>query len=128
MSNSQTDFDPIGVVVDWIDAFRRRELSTLIELYDDAAIVDCCEGGRFHGRAELERYWQSKLIGSVPSAFEIDVLVPEADGISLDYKGHDGKSVQTVFRFSHNGKIIYTACGPVRRDGPNGPAAWIVPG
>jgi hypothetical protein len=123
MSKSQTDFDPIGVVVDWIDAYRQRELSTLVELYDDAAIIDCCEGDRFRGRAELERYWQSKLIGSVPSAFEINVLMPETEGVSLNYKGHDGKAVRTLFQFSQNGKIIHTACAPVQRDGFGGLAA-----
>ena len=123
MAKSQTDFDPLGVVVDWIDAYRQRELSTLIELYDDAAIIDCCEGGRFRGRAELERYWQSKLIRSVPSAFEIDVLMPDAAGVSLDYKGHDGKAVRTLFRFNDNGKIIHTACAPLQRNGPSGLAA-----
>ena len=113
----------MGVVIDWIDAYRQRELSTLIELYDDAAIVDCCEGGRFNGRAELERYWQSRLIRSIPSAFEIDVLVPDGDGVLLDYKGHDGKAVRTLFRFNHNGKIIHTACEPVQRNGSSGLAA-----
>ena len=123
MSKSQTDFDPMGVVIDWIDAYRQRELSTLIELYDEAAIVDCCEGGRFNGRAALESYWQSKLIRSMPSAFEIDVLVPEADEVLLDYKGHDGKAVRTLFRFSHNGKIIHTTCAPVQNNGSGGLAA-----
>jgi hypothetical protein len=40
--------------VDWIDAGRGRELSTLVDLFNDAATVDCCEGGRFRGRFELE--------------------------------------------------------------------------
>jgi hypothetical protein len=123
MSKSQTDFDPVGVVVDWIDAYRQRELSTLIALYDDAAIVDCCEGGRFIGRAELERYWQSKLIRSIASAFEIDVLMPEADGVLLDYKGHDGKAVRTLFRFNHYGKISHTACTQLQHNGSSGLAA-----
>jgi hypothetical protein len=63
------------------------------------------------------------LIRSVPSAFEIDVLMPEAEGVSLDYKGHDGKAVRTLFRFSHNGKIIHTACAPLQHNGPSWEAA-----
>jgi len=30
-------FDPIGTVVDWIDACRQRSLAALVDLYDDAA-------------------------------------------------------------------------------------------
>ena len=97
MSKSPGEFDPIGIVVDWIDACRHRQLSTLVELYDAAAVVDCCEGGRFRGRAEVERYWRPKLIGSGPSAFEIDALMPEVGGVSLDYRGHDGKAGSDAF-------------------------------
>ena len=123
MSKSPGEFDPIGVVVDWIDACRHRQLSTLLDLYDAAAIVECCEGGRFRGRAEVERYWRPKLIGSGPSAFEIDALMPEVGGVSLDYRSHDGKSVRTHFRFSECGKIVHTACAPVHRDAPDWAAA-----
>ena len=123
MSKSPGAFDPIGIVVDWIDACRHRQLSALVELYDHAAIVDCCEGGRFRGRSEVERYLRPKLIGSGPSIFEIDALMPEVGGVSLYYRGHDGKPVRTHFRFSEQGKIIHTACAPVRRDGPDWAAA-----
>ena len=111
------DFDPVGVVVDWIDACRERKLSTLIDLYDPAAIVDCCEGGRFRGRSELERYWRPRLSRQATGAFEIDVLMPHADGVSLDYRGYDGRPVRTLFRFNAAGKILRTVCGPVGSDG-----------
>ena len=61
MSNSQGSFDPIGIVVDWLDACKERRLSTLVDLYDDGATVGCCDGGTFRGRSELERYWRPKL-------------------------------------------------------------------
>jgi hypothetical protein len=94
MSNSPGGFDPVGVVVDWIDACRERNLPALLDLYDDSAIVDCCEGGRFRGRTEVEQYWQPKLFSSVPGAFEIDVLMPEVEGVLLDYRSYDGRAVQ----------------------------------
>ena len=47
MSSTKDSFDPIGVVVDWLDACRERQLPVLIDLYDDAAIIDCCQGGTF---------------------------------------------------------------------------------
>jgi hypothetical protein len=117
MPNNRNGFDPIGIVVDWIDACRERTLSTLVDLYDDGAIVDCCEGGTFRGRSEVERYWRPKLLAPVEGAFEIDVLMTEGNGVSLDYRGYDGRPVRTRFRFSPVGKIIHTACGPVESDG-----------
>ncbi len=105
-------FDPIGTVVDWIDACRQRSLAALVELYDDAAKVDCCEGGSFRGKSGVERYWLPKLKKPVPGAFAIDVLLPEAGGVSLDYRDHDGRPVRTHFRFSETGKIISMACAP----------------
>jgi hypothetical protein len=112
MSNSQISFDPIGTVVDWIDACRQRRLTALVDLYDDAAKLDCCEGGSFHGKSGVERYWGPKLEKLVAGAFAIDALMPEAGGVSLDYRDYDGKPVRTHFRFSETGKIISTACAP----------------
>jgi hypothetical protein len=114
MLNSPMAFDPIGTVVDWIDACRQRSLAALVELYDDAAKVDCCDGGSFRGKSGVERYWLPRLKKPVPGAFAIDALLPEAGGVSLDYRDHDGTPVRTHFRFSETGKIISTACAPTR--------------
>jgi hypothetical protein len=38
-------------------------------------------------------------------AFEIDALFPEQDGVSPDYRGHDGLPVRTQFQFDDTGKI-----------------------
>ena len=123
MSNSPGGFDPVGVVVDWIDACREQNLPALLDLYDDSAVVDCCEGGRFRGRTEVEQYWQSKLFGSVPGAFEIDVLMTEVEGVLLDYRSYDGRAVRTRFRFTAAGKILRTACAPIQNDGSRSLAA-----
>ena len=45
MSSPQDSFDPIGVVVDWLDACRARRLWALVDLYDDEAAVECCQRG-----------------------------------------------------------------------------------
>ena len=58
MANAKHPFDAIGIVVDWIDACKQRRLEALLDLYDDAATVECCEGGNFTGRSEMERYWR----------------------------------------------------------------------
>jgi ketosteroid isomerase-like protein len=87
MSNAQDSFDAIGVVVDWIDACKARRLDLLLDLYDDAATIECCEDGRFRGRAEVERYWRPKFERPTSRTFEIDALMPEAGGVSLEKLG-----------------------------------------
>ena len=54
MSNARDGFDAIGVVVDWIDACKQHRLDDLLDLYDATATVECCEGGSFRGRSEME--------------------------------------------------------------------------
>ncbi len=115
MSNAQDSFDPIGVVVDWIDACRTRQLDVLLDLYDDAATVECCEGGTFRGRSEMSRYWRPKLASFAAGTLEIDALFPETDGVSLDYRGFDGIPMRTHFRFNDAGKIRFTACAQVKQ-------------
>lgn len=103
MSKGQASFDAIGIVVDWIDACKGRRLSELLDLYEPAATVECCEGGTFRGRAEVERYWRTKLAQPVVGAFQIDALYPTVDGVSLDYRGYNGEPVRTHFRFNEAG-------------------------
>jgi hypothetical protein len=41
-------------------------------------------------------------------------LMPEEDGVSLDYRGFDGRPVRIHFRFTQSGKIRLTACEPIK--------------
>ena len=61
----------------------------------------------------MEKYWRPRLARS-GRAFEIDVLMPDKDGVTLDYRGYDGVPVRTHFRFTSTGKISLTACAPIR--------------
>jgi SnoaL-like domain len=111
---STRNFDEIAIVVDWIDACKRRDLNGLLDLYDEAAVVECCEGGTFRGRSEMAQYWRPRLARSSAGAFEIDALSPEQGGVTLDYWGYDGMPMRTIFRFNDAGKIHLTACDPIR--------------
>ena len=108
------DFDQIALVVDWLDACRKRELATLLDLYADDATLECrCgEAEVSEGRAELESYWRPRLNGLVPTAFGLEEITQTADGVVLDYLSHEGKPVRIAFTFSHDAKIQRTACGP----------------
>ena len=113
MSSSQAGFDPIRIIVDWFDA-REGRLAALIDLYDDGAIVDCCQGGTIRGRFGVERYWRLKLAHPATEAFEVDALFPETDGVCLDYRAHDGTSVRKHFTSPKARKIHHTACATIR--------------
>lgn len=114
MANAKERFDAIGIIVDWIDACKQRRLEALLDLYDAEATVKCCEGGNFTGRSGMERYWQPRLARAGRDAFAIDALMPEEDGVSLDYRDYDGRPMRMHFRFTPVGKIRLTACEPVR--------------
>jgi hypothetical protein len=114
MSDARDGFDAIGAVVDWIGACKQRRLDDLLDLYDPWATVECCSGGRFQGRSEMDKYWRPRLARAGAGAFEIDALFPEMDGVTLDYRGYDGVPVRTHFQFIDAGKISLTACVPIR--------------
>ena len=114
MSDVPEDFDPIAVVVDWLDACRKRDLVSLLDLYAGDASLECaCEGIAIQGRSALEGYWRPRLDAFVPTAFGLEEIEPAADGVLLDYSSYQGKSVRIVFNFSAHGKIRQTRCAPV---------------
>jgi ketosteroid isomerase-like protein len=109
------DFDQIALVVDWLDACRNRDLTTLLDLYADDATLECRCGGVNvgKGRAALETYWRPRLEVLAPTAFELEEITPTTEGVVLDYLSHEGKLVRIAFTFSHGVKIQRTVCGPV---------------
>jgi hypothetical protein len=114
MSNLPEDFDQIAVVVDWLDACRKRDLAALLDLYADDASLECvCDGAALlQGRAALEAYWRPRLDTFPPSAFGLEEITPTANGVVLDYSGVDSEPVRISFSFAPDGKILQTICGP----------------
>jgi hypothetical protein len=114
MSKAQDGFDAIAIVVDWIDAAKQQRLDDLMALYAVDAALDCCDGGCFKGRTEMKEYWAPRLARAVKGAFEILALMPDDDGIWVDYVGYDGKVVRTIVRFDDEGKIRLTTCDEIK--------------
>lgn len=114
MSNVPDDFDPIAIVVDWIDACRMRNLEVLLDLYAGDARLECaCHGSQVHeGRAALASYWRPRLDSFSPTAFELDEIAPAPDGVVLDYVSFEGKPVRMIFSFDGKGKILRSRCEP----------------
>ncbi len=109
------DFDQIALVVDWLDACRNRDLTTLLDLYADDATLECrCGEVKVgEGRAGLESYWRPRLEALAPTAFGLEEITPTTEGVVLDYLSHEGEPVRIAFTFSRGAKIQRTACAPV---------------
>ena len=109
-----SDFDQIALVIDWLDACRNRDLSALLDLYAADATLECgCgEAKVSEGRAELESYWRPRLDTTAPAAFELEEILPTAEGVVLDYLSHEGQPVRIAFTFSRDAKIQRSACLP----------------
>ena len=108
------DFDQVALVVDWLDACRNRDLTTLLDLHADDATLECrCDGVKVSGRAELETYWRPRLQALAPNAFGLEEITPTAECVVLDYLSHDGKPVRIAFSFSRDARIQRAACGKI---------------
>ena len=46
MPGLEGGFDPVGVVIDWQDAYSQRRLTELLERYAGQATLGCSGGGR----------------------------------------------------------------------------------
>ena len=116
MMKSKDEFDPLAVVVDWLDACRWGELDALLDLYDERATLQCgCERVSLTGRKWIAAYWAPKLESKAVLAFSLNDLALTADGVRLDYQSDEGKPIRMHFRFSPSGKIVHTSCGPLER-------------
>ena len=111
----EDNFDPLAVVVDWLEACRARRLDELLDFYDTAATLECgCNGPHiYRGRADLA----APPRGRDPDAFRLTNILPgdEPGSAVLDYSSYEGKPVRIYFQFAPSGKIAATACGPLDR-------------
>lgn len=117
-----SDFDQMGIAVDWVDACRKGDLAALLELYADDAQVECtCNGTQHHrGRSELQAYWQPRLSAFSSAGFQLEEIHPAADGVDLEYSVAGALRIRASFRFSVEGKIHSTLCEPARQSAHQG--------
>ncbi|GGI29992.1 nuclear transport factor 2 family protein [Bradyrhizobium guangdongense] len=117
-----SDFDQMGLVVDWVDACRRGDLATLLDLYADDAELKCtCNGTRlYRGRSALEAYWGPKLSAFSSAGFGLEEIHPAQNGVDLEYSIAGSLRIRASFRFSADGKIHGTLCEPAQQDAHQG--------
>jgi hypothetical protein len=81
MPISRDQFDPLALVVDWLDACRLGELNALLDLYDERATLECdCECVCLTGRKSFAAYWAPKFESKIVSAFTLNDMTLTGDG------------------------------------------------
>jgi hypothetical protein len=111
MPTSPDKFDPLAVVVDWLDAGRSGELDALLDLYNEGATIEChCENVTLTGRKSIAAYWGPKLNNKLGLAFTLDELALIGDSVQVDYRGYEGNTLRIFFYFSPSGTILHTSC------------------
>lgn len=117
-----SDFDQMGIIVDWVDACRKGDLATLLDLYADDAQLECtCHGTRrYRGRNEIEAYWQPRLSAFSSAGFGLEEIHPAPHGVDLEYSVAGALRIQASFRFSPDGKIRSTLCEPALQNAHGG--------
>ena len=105
-------FDPMAAAIDWLEAYRARDLETLLGMYSDDATVECGCGGMktISGSDALRAYWLQRL-KDYPAS-ELDDLQPSKDGASIVYTSSAG-AVGASLEFNSAGRIAYLRCGPL---------------
>lgn len=117
-----SDFDQMGIIVDWVDACRKGDLAALLDLYADDAQLECtCDGTRrYRGRSEIEAYWQPRLSTFSLAGFGLEEIHPASHGVDLEYSVAGALRIQASFRFSPDGKIRSTLCEPAQQNAHDG--------
>jgi len=109
-----SDFDQMGLVVDWVDACRRGDLAALLDLYTADAELECTCNGKhsYRGRSELEAFWRPLLSTFSSVRFGLEEIKPVPHGVDLEYSVAGALRIRASFRFSPEGKIHSTLCVP----------------
>ena len=93
MSTSMDNFDPLAVVVDWLDACRLGKLDALLDLSDERATAQL-RARQPAGREAIAAYWAPKLERRIVSAFTLDNVILTDCGVLVDYRGYNGDAVR----------------------------------
>jgi ketosteroid isomerase-like protein len=112
-----SDFDQMGIVVDWVDACRKGDLAALLDLYTDDAELECTCNGKhsYRGRSELEAFWRPQLSAFPSVRFGLEEIKPVPQGVDLEYSVAGALRIRVSFRFSPGGKIYSMVCEPAQQ-------------
>lgn len=105
-------FDPMAAAMDWLEAYRARDIEAILKMYADNAIIECGCGGMktITGKDSLRAYWQQRL-KDYPAS-ELDDLQTASAGATVAYRTPDGV-IGATLEFDPDGRIRLLQCRPL---------------
>lgn len=93
---------------------KAKDLSGLIELYSDDAMLECACTGRtvYAGLGAIQEYWAPKLRAAAPLAFSLVKATKDDSRVVADYLSYEAKPVRMFLTFDAMGKITRSECAP----------------
>lgn len=103
--------DPMATAIDWLDAYRSRDLDSLISLFGDEAILECtcCVSETIIGKESLRTFWPERF-KDCDTSIEVHDLLPESEGASISYVAR-GDLVTATLKLAPDGKIAFMRWG-----------------
>ncbi len=113
-ASTQAPIDPMVLVKRWLETCRSGDLSSLIELYESDATLECaCTGPAVYaGQEAIQQYWAPKLRSSTPRRFSLLGAQVVNGRVAVDYLGYEAKPVTMHLLLNDAGKIVQSECGP----------------
>lgn len=111
-----------AIAVDWLDAYREKDLEGILAFFADDAMLECgCGGAKtINGKTGLRAYWKDRL-AKLPAS-RLEAVVPSAKGATVEYRTPDGV-VRIAMHFNDGGFIARAKCGPVELPATQAPLA-----
>ncbi|MFK4507203.1 hypothetical protein ABIF81_002381 [Bradyrhizobium daqingense] len=103
-------FDAMAAAVDWLDAYRARDVDAILQMYTEGAvIVGGCGGMKtITGPKGRRTYWVRRL--AEYTASRLANIQPAGEGALISYAVPEGV-VSAVLRFNSVRRISSHTCG-----------------
>jgi ketosteroid isomerase-like protein len=101
-----TSADPMATAIDWLDAYRARDLAQLVGLYAEEATL-FCDDRKVVGREAIAAYWSGRF-DSKPAG-ELEDLRHAGDDVLISYRLPDGIG-HTTLSVDDAGRIARCRC------------------
>jgi hypothetical protein len=99
---------------EWIDAWNAHDLERILSHYDEGfemtspVIVQIAgePSGSLRGKSAVGAYWQKALTLMPDLKFELQAVLAGVHGITIIYKGAQGRLAAEVLHFGESGQIV----------------------
>jgi hypothetical protein len=105
-----SSIDPVGVAVDWFDAYRSRNLAAILDLYDAGAEIECsCQGSEMllTGKLAIRDYWIDRF--KARPFMDLQSIEPSQNTVGLSFATDIGV-IRAFLQFNPDGKLDFTRC------------------